>query len=295
MTRIIANILNTDAPSSDYPAGRIRNKNANASPEVDGTPIVEELYGDIILFFQKLMLRNSVTPNNLPDNETNDYQTIIALLAEINSVINSRVGVSAGKIVGVNNTGLANNLPVITGSDGKVLTLSALDFRALISVLSTTEVNVLVSILQVNINTVQSNVNTVSTNAAIDASNKANTAENNAKNYAYNLLNTSEDFGTLDYTDKVSGFTVHTATARKIGKVCWLYFNLTSTYADNTYRKLCVSNLAHPFDNIFCPGVNVNNLTFYEGAGIKLETGGDIYVATGKNDVWAFNINFLLP
>jgi hypothetical protein len=74
--RILSNISNTDAISGTYPNGRIRNKNTVSSPPVVGTPIVEEIYGDIVLYFQKLVSFVGITFNDLPDNETNGYQTL---------------------------------------------------------------------------------------------------------------------------------------------------------------------------------------------------------------------------
>jgi hypothetical protein len=81
--RKLADIPNTDAPSTNYPGGRIRNKNNSTVPPIIGTPIVEELYGDMVQFFQRLLVMGSVTPNDLPDNVTNGYQTIQALFSAI--------------------------------------------------------------------------------------------------------------------------------------------------------------------------------------------------------------------
>jgi hypothetical protein len=77
--RRLSDITNTDAPSSDYPGGRIRNKDNTAIPPIVGTPVIEQLYGDIVQFFQRLLVLGSVTANNLADNVTNGYQTVTAL------------------------------------------------------------------------------------------------------------------------------------------------------------------------------------------------------------------------
>ncbi len=79
--RILANITNVDAPSTNYPSGRIRNKNTSTDPITRGTPVVEEIYGDQIQFFQKLMSLAGLTANDLPDNVENGYQLIEALRA----------------------------------------------------------------------------------------------------------------------------------------------------------------------------------------------------------------------
>jgi len=82
--RVLSKIAYVDAPSSDYPAGRIRNADTQANPPVTGSPIVEEIYGDIIQFFQKLASLANITINDLPDNELNDYQLLQALFTLIN-------------------------------------------------------------------------------------------------------------------------------------------------------------------------------------------------------------------
>jgi len=60
---------------SDYLFGRIKDNSGTN----DGTPVNEFVYGDIHQFFAKLITLAGITPNNLPDNETNGYQTIQAL------------------------------------------------------------------------------------------------------------------------------------------------------------------------------------------------------------------------
>lgn len=67
------NIDNSDLVK--YPNGRIKD-NTGAG---DGTPVNEFIYGDLHEFKDKLMRLASITPNGLPDNETNQYQLIEAL------------------------------------------------------------------------------------------------------------------------------------------------------------------------------------------------------------------------
>lgn len=74
----------TDTPTSDYPKGRIRDKNTAVAPPVRGTPINEMLYGDIVQFFHRLVTLGGVTENALPDNITNGYQLVEALLNSVN-------------------------------------------------------------------------------------------------------------------------------------------------------------------------------------------------------------------
>lgn len=95
--RALSSIANTVAPSVDYPNGRIRNKNLAAIPPEQGTPIIEELYGDMVQFFQKMLQISGLIANGNPDNETNDYQTIQALIGTIiDKLVASYPDVEAG-------------------------------------------------------------------------------------------------------------------------------------------------------------------------------------------------------
>lgn len=81
--RALSSVPNTDGASSDYPNGRIRNKDLAHVPPITGTPIVEELYGDIVQFFQKLIILSGITPDGNPDNESNGHQLIEALFQAV--------------------------------------------------------------------------------------------------------------------------------------------------------------------------------------------------------------------
>lgn len=72
---VLTNIDNSDL--AKYPNGRIKN-NTGAG---DGTPVNEEVYGDIHEAKDKLMRLYGISHNGLPDNETNGYQLIDALVA----------------------------------------------------------------------------------------------------------------------------------------------------------------------------------------------------------------------
>lgn len=67
--------INNSDPSN-YPNGRIKD-NVGAG----GTPINEFVYGDFHEMKDKLMRLYGIVHNNLPDNETNGYQFIEALVA----------------------------------------------------------------------------------------------------------------------------------------------------------------------------------------------------------------------
>jgi len=63
-----------EAPSSDYPKGRIVNNQ---------TLVNEEINGDIVQFFHRLVALAGITENTLPDNITNSFQLVTALEAVI--------------------------------------------------------------------------------------------------------------------------------------------------------------------------------------------------------------------
>lgn len=69
------NVDNSDL--SNFPDARIKN-NTGAG---DGTAVNERVYGDIIQFFLKLKRLAGIIENDLPDNETNGFQTIDSLIS----------------------------------------------------------------------------------------------------------------------------------------------------------------------------------------------------------------------
>jgi hypothetical protein len=69
----IANYPNITAASADYPNGYIKN-------DPSGTPVNVLTNGDVQIFFDKLLRIAGITANGLPDNETNGYQLIDALI-----------------------------------------------------------------------------------------------------------------------------------------------------------------------------------------------------------------------
>jgi hypothetical protein len=85
MARQLTSVPDTDPPDSDYPAGKIRNDN----PPTDGTPVIEELYGDLIQFFHKLMRLAGLSYNNLPENETQGFQFVQAMAAYVRTLASS--------------------------------------------------------------------------------------------------------------------------------------------------------------------------------------------------------------
>lgn len=71
----LSNINNSDLVN--YPNGRIKNQTGIG----DGTPVNEEVYGDLHEMKDKLMRLYGIAHNGLPDNEQNGYQLIEALIA----------------------------------------------------------------------------------------------------------------------------------------------------------------------------------------------------------------------
>lgn len=78
---------NVEAPSGTYPYGSIQdNSGLN-----DGTPVNRDVYSDIHQMVERIMDLGGVTANGLPDNSSNGYQIIEALLAVIeNQVVDTK-------------------------------------------------------------------------------------------------------------------------------------------------------------------------------------------------------------
>jgi hypothetical protein len=66
---------NVVAPGGSYPYGKIKDRSGATA----GTPVNEQVYGDIHQFFERLMAKSGITPNNLPENSTNGFQLFEAL------------------------------------------------------------------------------------------------------------------------------------------------------------------------------------------------------------------------
>lgn len=77
MRSLISNPNIDNSDPSNYPSGRIKDNSGIG----DGTAVNERTKGDLHQFFEKLMLLAGIAPNNLPDNETNGYQLIDAMIA----------------------------------------------------------------------------------------------------------------------------------------------------------------------------------------------------------------------
>ena len=81
---------------SDYPDSRIRDNSGTGN----GTPVNRSVYGDIHSNISKLMRLYGITPNGIPDNETNGYQIIesIKSLSTKNTIV-ANITTSGGVLV----------------------------------------------------------------------------------------------------------------------------------------------------------------------------------------------------
>lgn len=72
MRRLLNNQNIDNSDPSNYPDGRIKNDTGTG----DGTPINENVYGDLHQTVSKITRLYGITPNALPDNETNGFQIL---------------------------------------------------------------------------------------------------------------------------------------------------------------------------------------------------------------------------
>lgn len=70
---------NVIAPDSDFPYGRIKDKHAPTA----GSKVNEQMWGDIIQFFEKMFDLSSIVANGLPDNAYTGFQLVDALINRI--------------------------------------------------------------------------------------------------------------------------------------------------------------------------------------------------------------------
>lgn len=91
MARSLAGKPNVVAPGGNYPFGRVKDNPGDHT----GTNANENLFGDLIQFFEKLMSLGGVTANGQPENSSSGFQYITALL---NTVLNT-IGMGAGNAI----------------------------------------------------------------------------------------------------------------------------------------------------------------------------------------------------
>jgi hypothetical protein len=81
---------NVTAPSSIYPYGRIKDNPGDGS----GTPVNEQVYGDIHQFFEKLMADAGMAANNAPESVYDGFQLNEALQRYINITLALEASIS---------------------------------------------------------------------------------------------------------------------------------------------------------------------------------------------------------
>lgn len=67
---------NVNAPSIPYPYGSLRDNPGDNT----GTPVNTVLLGDTMQLMEKIMAESGITPNGLPDNQSNGWQLYEALM-----------------------------------------------------------------------------------------------------------------------------------------------------------------------------------------------------------------------
>jgi len=77
--RELIDASNVDAPSAEYPKGRVRDKIGATI----GTTYNEVLHGDLFQAFHRFVTLSGTSENGLPDNVSNDYQLVEAIRASI--------------------------------------------------------------------------------------------------------------------------------------------------------------------------------------------------------------------
>lgn len=97
----LENKTNVDAPSTDYPYGKIRDNPGDNS----GTPLNEMVHQDYVQFFARLLHYGEsslwMTANGLPENQTNGFQYVDQALAIFIREMNANaVAMLATSIVG---------------------------------------------------------------------------------------------------------------------------------------------------------------------------------------------------
>lgn len=80
--RALRNKTNVQAPDADYLYGRIKDDPGDNT----GTPVNEQVYGDMHQFFEKLMFDSGLSANNLPENAYSGFQLNQALQNRINAL-----------------------------------------------------------------------------------------------------------------------------------------------------------------------------------------------------------------
>lgn len=74
--------VNVNPPSVPYPFGELRDNPGDNT----GTPVDNQLVNDVMQFMEVLMANASITPNGLPENDTNGFQLLQAFVKNVRLV-----------------------------------------------------------------------------------------------------------------------------------------------------------------------------------------------------------------
>lgn len=74
--RLLSSKTNVIAPAGDYPYGRIKDNPGDGT----GTPVSEQVYGDMHQFFERLMAVGNVKANGQPENAYSGFQLFEAFM-----------------------------------------------------------------------------------------------------------------------------------------------------------------------------------------------------------------------
>src|SRR6478736_8481605 len=105
MARPLSGKTNVVAPGGSYPYGRVRDNDGTGN----GTNVNENLVGDLIQFFEKLLADGGVTANGNPENSSDGFQYAQALTAIINSLAGTLISAEASTRASADTT-LQNNI-----------------------------------------------------------------------------------------------------------------------------------------------------------------------------------------
>ena len=87
----LENKVNTEAPSTAYPFGNIKDNTGSNN----GTPVDKNVYADFHQFFAKMMSESGIVYNDLPDNNTDGFQYWLALVEAVKNNCNFYTDISA--------------------------------------------------------------------------------------------------------------------------------------------------------------------------------------------------------
>jgi hypothetical protein len=129
--RRLVNKTNVTPPSAHFSFGRIKDDDGTGN----GTPVDEDVYGDMHQFFEKLMTEGGITANELPDGDYNGFQLFQAFAKYISdrieagtytpTITNSlNVTSSTAKVTQYSRVG---NVVTVAGSFDAVVTADSTD------------------------------------------------------------------------------------------------------------------------------------------------------------------------